>query len=91
MLLLLKKKDEKIVQLTKKNKCFFFKGSEKNVLNRYFECSKKFKLSKIIRICSDSPFIDPKIINRAYKIFKKKKYDYVSNIVKPSYPAQNER
>ena len=81
------KKDEKIVHLAKKNKCFFFKGSEKNVLNRYFECSKKFKLSKIIRICSDSPFIDPKIIEKAYDIFKERKYDYVSNIVKPSYPA----
>jgi spore coat polysaccharide biosynthesis protein SpsF len=83
----IKKKDEKIAQLAKINNCFFFKGSEKNVLQRYYECSKKFKLNTIIRICSDSPFIDPKIIDKAYKIFSKKKYDYVSNIVKPSYPA----
>lgn len=81
------KKDKKIVQIAKKNNCLFFKGSAQNVLKRYFECSKKFKLNTIVRICSDSPFIDPKIIDTAYKIFKKKKYDYVSNIVNPTYPA----
>lgn len=81
------KKDKKIVQIAKKNNCLFFKGSAQNVLKRYFECSKKFKLDTIVRICSDSPFIDPKIIDMAYKIFKKKKYDYVSNIVNPTYPA----
>ena len=68
----IKKKDEKIAQLAKINNCFFFKGSEKNVLQRYYECSKKFKLNTIIRICSDSPFIDPKIIDKAYKIFSSK-------------------
>lgn len=81
------KKDKKIVQIAKKNNCLFFKGSAQNVLKRYFECSKKFKLNTIVRICSDSPFIDPKIIDMAYKIFKKKKYDYVSNILNPTYPA----
>ncbi len=80
-------KDKKIIHVAKKTKCFYFKGSEKNVLSRYFDCSKKFRLNKIIRICSDSPFIDPKIIEKAHKIFKKKKYDYVSNIIKPTYPA----
>ena len=81
------KKDQKIAKIAKKNRCFLFRGSKKNVLKRYFDCSKKFKLKTIIRICSDSPFIDPKIIERGYNIFKKKKYDYVSNIVIPTYPA----
>ena len=81
------KKDQKIAQIAKKNECLFFRGSEKNVLKRYFDCSKKFKLKTIIRICSDSPFIDPKIIEKGYNIFIKKKYDYVSNIIIPSYPA----
>tara|TARA_B100000575_G_C23141316_1_gene664268 strand:- start:1936 stop:2664 length:729 start_codon:yes stop_codon:yes gene_type:complete len=80
-------KDKKIIHVAKKTKCFYFKGSERNVLSRYFDCSKKFKLNKIVRICSDSPFIDPEIIEKAHKIFKKKKYDYVSNIIKPTYPA----
>ena len=46
--------------------------------------AQKFKLNTIIRICSDSPFIDPKIIDSYYKFFQK--YDDAANIVKPSYP-----
>ena len=82
-----KKKDKKIIDIAKKNNCDFFCGSEKNVLNRYYEAAKKFKIKNIIRICSDSPFIDPSILEKAFKIFKKKKYDYVSNIIRPTYPA----
>jgi len=82
-----KSQDKKIVNIAKKNKCNYFCGSEKNVLNRYYEAAKKFKLKTIIRICSDSPFIDPSIIKRAFKIYQKKKYDYVSNIIYPTYPA----
>mgnify|MGYP000147307950 CR=1 FL=1 len=30
--------------------------------------------------------VDPKIIDKAYKVFLTNKYDYVSNIIRPSYP-----
>lgn len=82
-----KKGDKQIVRIAKKNKCYHFQGSEKNVLNRYYNAAKKFKIRSIIRICSDSPFIDPLIIKKAFKIYKKKKYDYVSNIIEPTYPS----
>jgi len=82
-----KKIDKKIINLAKKNKCSTFAGSEKNVLNRYFLAAKKYKINTIVRICADSPFIDPLIIERGLKIFRKNKYDYVSNIINPTYPA----
>lgn len=62
-------------------------GSEKNVLERYFKAAKKFKIKTIIRICSDSPFIDHQIIEKGLKIYLSKKFDYVSNIINPTYPA----
>jgi len=82
-----KKKDEKIIKIAKQNKCNYYAGSEKNVLNRYYEAAKKFNIKTIIRICSDSPFIDPLIILKGLKIYRKNKYDYVSNIIEPTYPA----
>ncbi len=80
------KKDKKIIQTAKKNNCNYFSGNEKNVLHRFYFTAKKFKISTIIRISADSPFIDSSIIEKAFKIFKSHKYDYVSNIIKPSYP-----
>ena len=80
-------RDKKIVKLAQKNNCNYYSGSEKNVLKRYYEAAKKFKIKIIVRICSDSPFIDPLIIEKAVKFFKKNKLDYASNIIKPTYPA----
>jgi spore coat polysaccharide biosynthesis protein SpsF len=80
------KNDKKIIKCAKKNNCNYFSGDEKNVLQRYYLAAKKFKINTIIRISADSPFLDPLIIDSAFKIFKTNKYDYVSNIIKPSYP-----
>ena len=79
-------KDKKIIQCAKKNNCYFFSGEEKNVLKRYYIAAKKHNLNIIIRVSADSPFIDPVILEKAFNIFKSNKYDYVSNIIKPSFP-----
>lgn len=42
-----------------------FRGSEENVLERYYLCAKENNLQIIIRICSDCPFVDGKMINTA--------------------------
>ena len=82
-----KLEDKKIKEIAKKNKCFYFAGSENNVLDRYYNAAKKFNIRTIVRICSDSPFIDSAIIERGLRMYGGKKYDYVSNIIKPTYPA----
>ena len=81
-----KKRDKEIIKIAKKNNCLFYAGSENNVLERFYKAAKKYKVKNLIRVSADSPFIDPKIIEKAEKIYKKNKYDYVSNIIKPSYP-----
>ena len=78
--------DKSISKIAKSNNCLVFRGSEKNVLKRFFFTAKKFKLDNIIRISADSPFIDPKIIEKAHEIFKFKNFDYISNVINPSYP-----
>ena len=35
------KPDDKIVKVSRKNKVFIFRGNEKNVLKRYYDCAKK--------------------------------------------------
>lgn len=82
------KKDKNIVKFCKSNNIAYFKGSEKNVLSRYYLAAKKFKLNKIIRLTSDCPLIDIKIIDKLIRVYNKKKYDFVSNSVPPpsSFP-----
>ena len=62
-----------------------FRGSEKNVLKRYFNCAKKYSVKDILRITSDCPLIDFRLIDKIGKIYLSNKYDYVSNIEKRTF------
>ena len=64
----------------------YFSGSEKNVLSRYYKASDYFKADIIVRITADCPFVDPKIIEKNLEYFKLKKFDYLSNCIKRTYP-----
>jgi len=57
-----------------------FRGKSKDVLDRYYQCAKKFSFSTIVRITSDCPLVDPKIIDSVISDFLKNKYDYLSNV-----------
>jgi|SaaInlStandDraft_6_1057023.scaffolds.fasta_scaffold08005_3 spore coat polysaccharide biosynthesis protein SpsF len=59
-----------------------FRGNPSNVLDRYFQCAKKNKIKKILRITADDPLIDPDIISQCIIKFEKGNYDYVSNTIK---------
>ena len=56
-----------------------FRGDEKNVLQRHYECAKKYSLSTIVRIPSDKPLIDPTIVDSMIQEFQSNSYDYISN------------
>ncbi len=57
------KEDDKIVEFAKNRKLDYFRGSTKDVLDRYYQCMKKFNLQNIVRVTSDCPLIDPKIVD----------------------------
>ena len=83
------KKDDKLISVLKKNKIKFFRGSEANVLQRYYRCCKKFKIKNIVHLTSDCPLVDTNLIYKMIHLFKKKKLDYLANTYPPhksTYP-----
>ena len=73
------KKDDIFLNYANKLKIKIFRGSNTNVLNRYFEAAKFFNSKNIIRLTADCPFINPKTLNNMINIFNSKKFDYVAN------------
>ena len=70
----------------------YFRGSKKDVLDRYYQCAKKFNFSEIIRITSDNPLVDYEIVDMVVKHFRSDDYDYISidqplNTCHKTYPA----
>lgn len=76
----IKKEDDAIEKLAKHMGVDCFRGSEKDVLDRYYQCSLLYpKFSSIVRITGDCPLIDPVVVDEVVSMFKKHSFDYVSN------------
>ena len=75
--------DEVICQLATKCRVKYYRGSEEDVLDRFYQAAKLYQATTIVRICGDCPLIDPQIINDALVFFIYGEYDYVTN--RPSY------
>ena len=56
-----------------------FRGDEKNVLERHYQCAKKYAFSTIVRIPGDKPLIDPTIVDSVIEKFSSSKFDFVAN------------
>ncbi len=78
--------DDQIEDLCKRLEIDCYRGSETNVLERYFEASELFKADIIIRITADDPFKDYRIIDNAIDILIEKKLDFVCNNNPPTFP-----
>ena len=69
-----------------KNKIDIFCADEFNVLKRYYLFAKKFQTSIIVRITSDCPLMDHRIIDEILDYYKKNKCDYISNLHPTAFP-----
>ena len=81
-----KKEDDELEFFCKKRKLKFFRGDLNNVVKRISDLLIQYKISSFVRICADSPLIDPSIIDKAIDIYKKKRFDLVTNKFPRSFP-----
>ena len=81
-----RKEDLEIVKLCANLGIGIFCGSEDDVLDRYYQTARLFKTKNIVRITSDCPLIDFKIIDDVTDLYFKKKVDYVSNTIPETFP-----
>ena len=78
--------DDEIEKFADNNSVNVFRGSEKDVLDRYFQCAKKYSFSTIVRITSDCPLIDPQIVDKVIERFFSGNYDYATNTLIRTFP-----
>jgi len=80
------KVDDELVNLLKKKDITIFRGSETNVLKRFYEVSKIHNSYYVIRICCDCPLIDLNVVRNLISLINFKNLDYVSNTIIPTFP-----
>jgi spore coat polysaccharide biosynthesis protein SpsF (cytidylyltransferase family) len=71
------KEDDDIVDLAIKEKIPFYRGSENDVIDRYYKGAVEFKIRHIVRITSDCPLIDPYLCDKMISKYLNTKVDYI--------------
>ncbi len=78
--------DDEIEKFAKDKSVNIFRGKEKDVLDRYFQCAKKYSFSTIVRITADCPLIDPQIVDKVIEQFFSGNYDFATNTLMRTFP-----
>lgn len=78
--------DDAIVRECERLQVSCFRGSEDDVLDRYYQCARAYPANAIVRITSDCPLIDPNLVDETVIILKNQKADYASNVIPRTYP-----
>ena len=63
-----------------------FRGSEDDVLDRYYQAAKEVGADSVLRITGDCPLVDPVIVDKVITKLKEEGVDYASNVYPPTFP-----
>jgi spore coat polysaccharide biosynthesis protein SpsF (cytidylyltransferase family) len=55
-----------------------FRGSEEDVLNRYIMSAETHGVDTVVRVCSDSPLVDPFSVDKMIQLYRKENADLVT-------------
>jgi len=82
-----KEQDNEIVTFCEQYGVSYYRGSETDVLSRYFNAAVKFNADTIVRLTSDCPIIDVEVVDKTIQYFLELDHcDYVSNTLERTYP-----
>lgn len=82
-----KSEDDVIEDLCRSEGWAWYRGSEDDVLDRYYRAAAAFQAESVVRVTSDCPLIDPGVVDRVIERFQAGECDYAANTrLEVSYP-----
>jgi glutamate-1-semialdehyde 2,1-aminomutase/spore coat polysaccharide biosynthesis protein SpsF len=78
--------DDAIEKMCREDGVPCHRGSENDVLDRYYHAARAEKAVQVVRITADCPLIDPEVIDRVVRRFQRGDLDYASNAMVRTYP-----
>lgn len=80
-------RDDVICDTTKNAGVEYYRGSEADVLDRFVQAAKSHKVSKVIRVCADNPFLDIQALKNLMALGRDSEMDYISYCTTDKLPT----
>lgn len=82
------KENDPLTKLAESIGLEYYRGSENDLVSRIYETAKKFKADAVVRITGDCPLVDPGLVDKMIKVYRKKspRIDYITNVLPPTFP-----
>lgn len=77
--------DDPIATLCRERGYLVYRGSQFDVLDRFYQAAKQFEAEVIVRITADCPLIDPTVIDHTLKAFFYSRADFAANRLPPPW------
>jgi spore coat polysaccharide biosynthesis protein SpsF len=78
--------DNKLTKWAQENQVDYYRGSESDVLGRYFEAARQFNADIIVRITADDPFKDAPVMDEVIGMMLEHNVDFCFNNKPASFP-----
>ena len=79
-------KNDRLIEVVEKLGVEFFRGSEDDVLDRFFHAAREHQPKTVVRLTGDCPLIDPQLVDDVIELYQQNAVDYTSNTEPPTYP-----
>lgn len=79
-------RDEPLAEYARALGYSVFRGSEADVLDRYYRAASHAKADAIVRITGDCPLVDPVVVDGVIATFLASAVDYAANIAPATFP-----
>ena len=77
--------DDAIEQWCNENRVRVYRGSQFDVLDRYYQAAVSVNADNIIRVTADCPLIDPYLIDELFGLYIKEQADFAANRLPPPW------
>ena len=78
--------DSTVAELCAAQSIDAFRGSELDVLDRYYQAALVSGAEAVMRVTADCPLIDPQVLDRLISVFEESKPDYASTTLVRTFP-----
>ena len=84
------KEDDVIEDICQDNRILCYRGSALDLLDRHYQAGKWQEADAVVKIPSDCPLIDPRVIDKVLQYYLDNNFEYVSNLHPATYPDGND-